>query len=75
LEVLSQPHRVIAEKGTEAVNLKTAKREKESYTWYGYISSAREKLPFWVIIKGKTDLCHRKFRPTPDIIVRHTPNG
>jgi hypothetical protein len=69
------PKRVLAEKGTEGVKLKSEKGEKESYTGYGCISAAGNKLPFWILAKGKTDLCHRKFKAPDDVIIRHTQNG
>jgi hypothetical protein len=56
-------NQVFAEKRDEAVKLKTVKGEKKSYTGYGCISAADRKLPFWMIAKGKTDLCHAKFKP------------
>jgi hypothetical protein len=65
----------MAEKGTESVKLKTAKGEKESYTAYGCISAAGTKMPFWILAKGKTDLCHTKFNAPHNVIVRHTQSG
>jgi hypothetical protein len=47
------PPKVFAEKGSEAVKLKTGKGEKESYTGYDCLSAAGEKLRFWIITKGK----------------------
>jgi hypothetical protein len=58
-------NKVLAEKGSEAVKLKTVIGEKESYTGYGCISAAGEKRPFWILTKGKTDLSHAKFHATP----------
>jgi hypothetical protein len=42
------PHKVIVERGTK----------KECYTGCGCISAAGEKLPFWIVTKGKTDPYH-----------------
>jgi hypothetical protein len=57
------------------MKLTTVIGEKESYTGYGCISTAREKLPFWVLTKGKTDLSHMKFNAPQGVIIRHTPSG
>jgi hypothetical protein len=69
------PHKVIAEKGTATVKLNAPRGEKECYTGYGCISAAGDKLPFWVLTKGKTNRSHEKFGTAPDVIVQHTPNG
>jgi hypothetical protein len=66
---------VVAEKGTETVKLKVPRGDKECYTGYGCLSAAGEKLPLWVLTKGKTDRSHAKFGAAPDVIIQHTPNG
>jgi hypothetical protein len=48
---------------------------KEGYAHYGCISATGDKLPFWMLTKEKTDLCHREFRMPDDIIIRHKPTG
>jgi hypothetical protein len=69
------PNKVLAEKGSEAVELKTVIGEKDSSPGYGCISAAGEKLPFWILTKGKTDLSHAKFNAPQGVIIRHTPSG
>lgn len=69
------PAKVLAEKGTDTVKLLKCRNEKESYTAYGCISAAGDKLPCWIIAKGKTDRSHRKFGDHPQVEVRHTPSG
>jgi hypothetical protein len=69
------PHKVLAEKRSEAVKLKTGKEEKESSTGYGCISAAGQKLPFWIIAIRPTVLSHAKFNTPSDVIVQHTLNG
>jgi hypothetical protein len=69
------PHEMPAEKGTEAVKLKSSRGEKESYTYYGCTTALGDKLPFWMITKGKTDCSHAKFGQPCDITIRHSPNG
>jgi hypothetical protein len=66
---------VLSEKGTETVKLKSIKGENEGDTGHACISAAGDKLPFWILTKAKTDLCHRKFRAHDDIIIRHNPAG
>jgi hypothetical protein len=69
------PHKVIAERGTKTVKLHTPRGEKECYTGYGCISAAGDKLPFWIVCKGKTDRCHAKFGEHPGVTIHHSPNG
>jgi hypothetical protein len=69
------PNKVLAEKGTESVKLKTVKGEKESYTASGSTSAAGTKMPFWILAKGKTDLCHTKVNARDDVMVRHTQSA
>jgi hypothetical protein len=69
------PNKVLAEKGSEAVKRQTVIGEKESDTGDGCISAAGEKLPFWILTKGKTDLSHAKFNAPQGVIIRHTVSG
>jgi hypothetical protein len=69
------PQKVVAEKGTSVVKLNAPRGEKECYTGYGCISAAGDKLPFWILTKGKTNRSHAKFGATPDVIIQHTPSG
>jgi hypothetical protein len=69
------PRKVLAEKGSETVKLRSKTSEKTSFTAIGAISAAGEKLPLWVLAKGKSPRCEHKFGTHPDIVVQHTPSG
>jgi hypothetical protein len=69
------PQKVLAEKGSETVKLASRTGEKTSFTALGAISAAGQKLHLWVLAKGTTRRCERKFGTHPDIIVRHTDSG
>jgi hypothetical protein len=69
------PMKVLAEKGTESVKLRTAKGEKESFTAFGAISADGQKLPLWVVTKGKTDRSHLKFGEHAEVRITHSVNG
>jgi hypothetical protein len=69
------PHRILAEKGTDAIKLKTVRNRKETFPGFGCIPTSGEKLPFWVPTKGKTDRSHLKFGQHLDVVFRHTTNG
>jgi hypothetical protein len=69
------PMKVVAEKGTESVKLRTAKEEKDSFTAFGAISADGQKLPLWVVTKAKTDRSHLKFGEHAEVRITHSPNG
>jgi hypothetical protein len=69
------PQKVVAEKGTLTVKLSAPRGEKECYTAYGCISAERQKLPFWILTKGKTNRPHAKFGAIPGVTIQHPPNG
>jgi hypothetical protein len=69
------PRKVVTEKGTDTVKLNAPRGAKQCDTGYGCISTAREKLPFWVLTQGKTNRSHAKFGAALDVIIEHTPNG
>jgi hypothetical protein len=56
------PNKVLAEKGTESVKLKTAKGEKESYTADGCISAPATKMPFWILRLRKSGFMPHKIQ-------------
>jgi hypothetical protein len=68
------PNRVLTQKGTEIVKFNES-HEKESYTTYSCISAAGEKLPFWILTKGKTNCSETKFGSHLDVILKHTESG
>jgi hypothetical protein len=65
------PRKVIADKGTDTVKLVCSTGEKLSVTAFGTISAEGEKLPLWVVTKGKTKRCLNKFGDQPDAIFRY----
>ena len=69
------PKKVLAEKGAETVKLSSRTSEKTSFTALGAISAAGDKLPLWVLAKGKTRRCEHKFGNHQDILIRHTESG
>jgi hypothetical protein len=69
------PKKVLAEKGTETVTLRSSTSDKTSFTALGTISAAGRKLPLCVLSKGKTPRCERKFGEHPDVCIHHTDSG
>jgi hypothetical protein len=69
------PQKVLAEKGAETVKLLARTSEKTSFTALGTISASGQKLPLWVLAKGKTPRLERKFGAHPGVILRHTDSG
>jgi hypothetical protein len=69
------PMKGLAEKGSESVKLCSAKGEKESFTAFGAISADGQKLPLWIIAKGKTDRSHLKFGEHAQVRIAHSING
>jgi hypothetical protein len=69
------PKKVIAEKGTDTVKLQATTGEKLSLTAFGVISAAGEKLPLWVIAKGKTERSLRKFGEIPGVVFKFSESG
>lgn len=69
------PRRVLAEKGTTTVKLKSFTGEKLSVTAFGTISASGNKFPLWVITKGKTPRTLKKFGEHPEIIFKYTESG
>jgi hypothetical protein len=69
------PRKVLAEKGTEIVKLAGTSSEKTSFTALGGISAAGDKLPLWILAKGKTPRSEGKFGTHSNVILRHTDSG
>jgi hypothetical protein len=69
------PRKVLAEKGCDTVKLESTTGEKTSFTALGAVSCAGEKLPLWVLTKGRTVHCEPKFGSHPKVILRHSESG
>jgi hypothetical protein len=69
------PQKVLAEKGAETVKLRAPTSEKTSFTAFGTISASGQKLPIWVLAKGKTPRPEPKFGAHPGVILQHTDSG
>jgi SH3-like domain-containing protein len=52
-----------------------SRSEKASFTAFGAICADGRKLPLWVIAKGKTVNCEKKFGHNPDVVMRHSESG
>jgi hypothetical protein len=53
------------------VTLRSYKSEKTLFTAFGAITYNGDKLPLWVIAKGKTKRSEAKFGCHPGIIIKH----
>jgi hypothetical protein len=62
-------------KGCESAKFESITGEKTSSTTLGAISCAGEKLPLWVLAKGRTVHRERKSGPHPKVILRHSESG
>jgi hypothetical protein len=71
------PHKVLPEKGVEAVKLKTGRSEKESFSAFGAICADGSKLPLSIITRGRTSRSHAKFRDHEegDVRITDSENG
>jgi hypothetical protein len=69
------PGRVLEEKGKQTVKLCSHQSEKTSFTAFGGITCSGDKLPLWVIAKGKTERSEAKFGSHPGIIIKHAESG
>jgi hypothetical protein len=69
------PRKVLAEKGAETVKLQSKTSKKISFTALGAIPAIGEKLPLWVVAKGKTQRSEQKFGTHPDVFFQHTDSG
>jgi hypothetical protein len=67
--------KVLAEKGAETVKLRAPKSKKTSFSALGAISTSGQRLPLWVLAKGKTPRSERKFGAHPGFILQHTDSG
>jgi hypothetical protein len=56
-------------------NRESTTGEKTSFTALGDISCAGEKLPLWVLAKGRTGHCERKSGPHRKVILQHSESG
>jgi hypothetical protein len=63
------PRKLLAEKRCDTVKLESTNGEKTSFTELAAISCASEKLPLWVLAKGRTVHCERIFGPHPRVIL------
>jgi hypothetical protein len=63
------PQKVLAEKGAETVKLSAPTSEKTSFTALGTIFASEQKLPLWVLAKGKTPRSEHKFGANPGVIL------
>jgi hypothetical protein len=66
------PRKVLVENGSDLVKLESTTSEKTSFRALGAISCASQKLPLWVLAKGRTVQCDRKFGHHPMVIFRHS---
>jgi hypothetical protein len=69
------PRRVLYEKGAPTVKLVKRVGDKQSVTAIGTISLQGQKLPLWVIAKGKSQTCEKKYGYHPSTVFAHTENG
>jgi hypothetical protein len=74
-KLYAAPRKVLAEKGSNTLKLKSSRSEKESFTALGAIKADGTKLPLWVIAKGRTEKCEQKYGEHEGTIVNHSPNG
>jgi hypothetical protein len=49
--------------------------EETSFTAFGRIACSGDKLPLWVVAKGRATRTEAKFGPHPGIIMKHTESG
>jgi hypothetical protein len=74
-KIFNAPHRVLAEKGTKTVKMKSFTGEKQSVTAFGTISAAGDKLPLWVVTKGRTERVFTKFGDHPGVVFKFSDSG
>ena len=75
--------RTLARRGADHVSSPAKLDEKDNLTVICTVSLAGEKLPPWVIVKGKTDRCEEKYRRDPRLrsvlgrrlMMTHSKNG
>jgi hypothetical protein len=72
---LLAPQKVLAYKGTETVKIRCDVDEKKCITAMGTITASGDKLPLWIISKGKTPKCLEKFGQTTTEILSFTESG
>ena len=74
----------VAQKGVDDVQIRLKENPKMCLTVIACCSKAGDRLPLWVIVKGKTQLCERKYREDPrlrhhiqskKVFIDHTENG
>jgi hypothetical protein len=65
----------LAEKELDTIKLEPITGEKTSLTALSVISCAGQKLPLWMLAKGRTVQCERKFRHHPMAILRRSESG
>jgi hypothetical protein len=69
------PRRVLKEKEKKALKSWSHQNGKTSFTAFGAIAFSGDKLPLWVIAKGKTKRSEAKFNSDPGIIIKHAESG
>jgi hypothetical protein len=74
-KIFDGPRRVLAEKGSDSVKLISSTGEKQSVTAFGTISAAGDKLPLWIIAKGKTQRSITKFGKHPEVVFKVSESG
>lgn len=75
--------RTLARRGAEEVSTRSRLDDKDNLTVICTVSLAGEKLPPWVIVKGKTDRCEQRYRNDQrlrsalagKLWLTHSPNG
>jgi hypothetical protein len=67
--------RAVEEKEAETGKLQSHQSKKTSFIAFGGIPCSGDKLPLWVIAKGKTGRSEAKFGSHPGIIIKHGENG
>ena len=72
---INAPRLVIGEKGSAAVKLCTKKSPKKSFTAIGTITAAGDRLPLWILTKGKTNACLGKFGDQGETELHYSESG
>jgi AcrR family transcriptional regulator len=57
--VLWQTHKTIAEKGVESVKIQVSGDPKAGFTFIGTITARGQRLPLFLVAKGRTPKCHK----------------
>ena len=69
------PEKVLSPIGSGEAKLSTNANVKACVTAVFVINAAGESFPIWVLEKGKTERCVRKYGDISDVVFCHTTNG